>query len=197
MDDAGGRAGTDRHDRGVDLDELAELIRSRPPRAGATTIVAIDGPAGSGKTMLAGALAQRLDAPVVHMDDIYPGWGGLAAAVNLVAEQVLIPLATGRRARYRRYDWDRGEYAEWIEVPAASFLIVEGCGSGSRPGAAAVAFLIWMDAAHDLRMSRGIARDGESFRLQWERWARQEDALFAAEGTRDRADVRIDTTDAG
>jgi uridine kinase len=196
-DDATSRAGTDRTVRGVDLDELAQRIRATAPRADTTTIVAVDGPAGSGKTTLADALAQRLDAPVVHMDDLYPGWDGLAEGSARLAEQVLMPLAAGRPARYRRYDWDRGEYAEWIDVPAAPFLIIEGCGAGSRPGAAAVAFLIWMDARHDLRMTRGVARDGESFRPHWERWARQEDALFAAERTRDRADVRIDTTGTG
>ena len=43
-------------------------------------------------------------------------------------------------------------------------------------------------------MRRGIERDGEAFRPHWQRWARQEDALFAADRTRQRADLVVDTT---
>jgi hypothetical protein len=37
-----------------------------------------------------------------------------------------------------------------------------------------------------------MERDGEDYRPHWERWVRQEDVLFAAERTRQRADLRID-----
>lgn len=177
----------------LSLDALAHRITLVRPRAGSTTIVAIDGPAGSGKTTLAARLATRLDAPVVHMDDLYPGWDGLAEAARTVAEQVLVPLGANRSARYRRYDWHRGEYAEWVDVPAGPVLIIEGCGSGSTPGAGYLSMLIWVEAPHDIRMARGIERDGDGFRPHWQRWARQEDALFATERTRERADLRIDS----
>ena len=179
----------------LSLDSLADRIRLTKPRARATTIVAIDGPAGSGKTTLAGRLAARLAAPVVHMDDLYPGWDGLAEAAARIAEQVLVPLGEGRPASFRRYDWDRGEYADWVDVPEAPVLIVEGCGCGSTPGAAYLAMLLWVEAPHDLRMARGIERDGDGFRPHWERWAQQEDALFAAEQTRARADLHIASGD--
>ena len=42
-------------------------------------------------------------------------------------------------------------------------------------------------------MRRGLARDGELYRPHWERWAAQEEALFAADRTRDRADVVVST----
>jgi hypothetical protein len=42
-------------------------------------------------------------------------------------------------------------------------------------------------------MQPGIARDGEAYRPHWERWAAQERAHFAAEGTRERADLRLRT----
>ncbi len=43
-------------------------------------------------------------------------------------------------------------------------------------------------------MSRGIARDGEAYRPHWERWAEQEARLYAADRTRERADLVIDTS---
>ncbi|HEU4676488.1 MAG TPA: uridine kinase [Motilibacteraceae bacterium] len=171
---------------------LADRVLAAPPRAGATRVVAVDGPSGSGKTTLAGRLAALLGGPVVHLDDLYPGWDGLADAVPRLVEWVLEPLGRGEPARYRRYDWVEGVYAEWHEVPTAPVLVVEGCASGSLAAAPYLSLLVWVEAPHDLRMERGIARDGEAYRPHWERWARQEDELYRTQRTRERADVRVD-----
>jgi chloramphenicol 3-O-phosphotransferase len=177
----------------VEIAALAERVRSAPPRCGATRLVCIDGPSGSGKTTLATRLAGALgDPPVLHMDDIYPGWDGLAASVPLLYEQVVAPLAAGRPARYRRYDWHRGEFAEAHDLGVPELLVVEGAGCGARVVAGRAVLLIWIEAPRDERFRRGIARDGETYRPHWERWARQEAAHFAAEGTPGRADVRVD-----
>ena len=174
------------------LDALARSLRAAPPRAGRTRVLAIDGRGGSGKSTLAGRLAALLDAPVLHMDDLYPGWDGLAAAGPLLRQWVLEPLARGESGRYPRYDWGRDAYAEWTEVPASDALVVEGCACGSQVVAPYLSLLLWVDAPPSVRFDRGMERDGEAFRPHWERWARQEDALFAAENTRERADYRID-----
>jgi uridine kinase len=155
--------------------------------------VCVDGPSGSGKTMLAGRLTAALgDPPLVHMDDLYPGWDGLADAVPLLHDRVVAPLAAGHPARYRRYDWDRGTYAEEHDLGIPPLLVVEGVAAGARPVAAWTNLLVWVEAPGDERFRRGIARDGEAYRPHWERWARQEAAHFAVDGTRDRADVRVD-----
>jgi uridine kinase len=174
------------------IDELADRIEHTAPNAGSTRVVAIDGPAGSGKSTLAARLAGRLDAPTVRMDDLYPGWDGLAAGPARLLEWILEPLAAGRAARYRRYDWKANRYADWVEVPTAGTLIVEGCASGAQPAAPYLSFLIWVEAPHDVRMRRGIERDGEVVRPHWHRWAAQEQIHFTAEGTAGRADVCID-----
>lgn len=154
-------------------------------------MVAVDGPAGAGKTTLAARLSAALDAPVVHLDDLIPGWTGLDQAAARLVEWILAPLAAGHPARYRRYDWDRGEYAEWNDVPLARTLIVEGVASGSMAAAPYISFLVWVEAPSELRVQRGAVRDGEAKRQLWEEWAKQESALFEAERTRERADVRL------
>jgi uridine kinase len=174
------------------FEDLAAQVRNRPARAGATRVVAIDGHGGSGKSTLAARLANLLDAPVVHMDDIYPGWDGLAAAAPLLRDWVLEPLARGRPVRFQRYDWSLDRYHGWVDVPATDVLVVEGCGSGSRIVARYLSMLLWVDAPRAVRFARGIERDGEAYRPLWERWARQEDVLFAEERTRERADYVID-----
>lgn len=164
-----------------------------------TRVVAVDGPSGSGKTTFAAHLAARLGgAQIVHMDDLYPGWDGLAASVPTLVEQVLRPLADGRPAAFAPYDWERGRYAdERIPVPAAAWLVVEGVGCGSRACAPYLSALAWVSAEPGVRRRRGLTRDGAAYAPHWERWARQERALFAAEGTAARADVVLDTTPPG
>ncbi|MGH3089884.1 MAG: uridine kinase, partial [Rubrobacteraceae bacterium] len=145
-----------------------------------------------GKTVFAEKVSGALDAPTLHMDDIYPGWDGLADAVPKLVGWILEPLAKGRPVRYRRFDWERGEYAEWNEIPPPRVLVVEGVGSGARAASPRLSFLVWVEAPKDLRMRRGIERDGEAFRPHWEMWARQEEAMFAEERTRERADLLVD-----
>jgi predicted kinase len=177
----------------VEIAALARRVRAAPPRCGVTRLVCIDGPSGSGKTSLAARLTAALgDAPVLHMDDIYPGWDGLAASVPLLYEQVVRPLADGRSAGYRRYDWHRGGFGRVQDLGSPKLLVVEGAGSGARVIADRAVLLVWIEAPREVRFCRGIARDGETYRPHWERWARQEAAHFAAEGTAERADVRVD-----
>ena len=165
-------------------------------------MVAVDGPSGAGKSTFAdrlqSALKTEVPVPVIHLDDLFPGWDGLAEIVPLLLRWVLEPLADGRNPRYQRYDWLSGQYAEWHDVPIRTdpgqhpVLIVEGVGSGSRACAPFLSLVVWVDAPERLRMQRGIERDGEAYRPHWERWARQEDVLFNGEDTADRADVVVD-----
>ncbi|MHA6624775.1 uridine kinase [Pseudonocardia sichuanensis] len=181
------RAGT------ITFAALAVEVLAAPPRCGPTRLVCVDGPSGSGKTTFAARLAAALGgSPVLHMDDIYPGWDGLAAAVPLLHDQVVGPLAAARAARYRPYDWHRGEFAQPRELGTPPVLVVEGAGSGARVVAARAVLLVWIDAPREERYRRGIARDGDTYRPHWERWARQEAAHFAEEGTAERADFRVD-----
>lgn len=162
-------------------------------------VIAVDGPSGSGKTTYADVVADELAArtgtrpQVVHMDDVYPGWDGLADAVGLVAEWVLEPLAAGGDGGFRRWDWEAGRRGESIVVPQAEWVILEGVGSGSRACRPHQSALIWIEADEGVRMRRGIERDGEAYRPFWERWAKQEQELFAREDTRAHADLVIRT----
>jgi hypothetical protein len=161
---------------------------------GTTKVVAIDGPSGSGKTDFAAALATRLPGTqILHMDDLYPGWDGLAQAVTDLHDHVLAPLASGGQPAYRRWDWEHSRYAEWHHLPPTRLLLVEGVGSGAQPGWRLVSTLIWLEAGRAERFRRAIERDGAAYLPHWKRWAGREEALYEADGTRGRANVIIDT----
>lgn len=174
------------------LTTIADLVQSRPPRAGGTRVLAIDGPSGSGKTTLARRMRRVLGARSLHMDALYPGWDGLAEAPELLVAQVLRPLSEGRPASYRRWHWTEHRWAESHDVAPDPVLVVEGVGSGALAAAPFLSALVWIEAPREERRRRGIERDGEAYRPHWERWARQEATMFASDGTRERADVLVD-----
>jgi hypothetical protein len=78
-------------------------------------------------------------------------------------------------------------------VPHAPVVVVEGCGSSVGPAGARAAVRVWMEAPRAERLRRGLERDGETYRPHWERWAAQEDRLYAVDGTRAKADLVIRT----
>ena len=183
----------------VSVSGLTDKVRAASPRLGAVRLVVVDGPAGSGKTTLAVALATSLrasgpDVAVFHLDDIYEGWAGLDGVGERFAAWVLEPLAAGRPGRYRRYDWAAGAFAEWCDLPVPDVLVVDGCGAAQRSTDRFAALRIWVEAPAPLRLERGIARDGEALRAEWQRWMVVEADHFTRESTRARADVLVDGT---
>ena len=169
--------------------------RARPASLGSGRLICIDGPDGSGKTTLATEVADLSDAPVVHMDDLYPGWDGLFDVEPHVLG-VLLPLTTDTPGHYRRYDWEAGDYLEAHRVEPTPLLVLEGVGAGNRAWRHLVTTLVWVEAPSQVRLGRGVARDGEGARDRWLTWMRDEELLFAREQTRAAADLLLDTAPA-
>jgi uridine kinase len=182
----------------VSIDGLLDRVLAAPARLGRTKLISVDGPAGSGKTTLAARLAARAEARglnvlVLHMDDLYDGWDGATRGFGLLRDHVLSRLAEGREGRYRRYDWNLGAYAERHVVPVSvDLLIVEGVTAADRGAEPWPSLRIWIETSNDVRLDRGIDRDGEALRDRWLDWMRWERDHFAAENTRERADLIVD-----
>jgi uridine kinase len=180
------------------IDTLLDHVQAAAPRLGRTRLISIDGPAGSGKSTLATNIAARADARglhifTVHMDDLYDGWTGAVRGFGLLRDHVLQRMADGREGRYRRYDWYVGAYAELHVVPVTvELLIVEGVTSCDRDADRWQSLRLWIETSNEIRLERGIARDGEALRDHWLDWMRWERDHFAEEATRSRAHVIID-----
>jgi uridine kinase len=180
--------------------EVIESVLAHPPTLGRGRLVCVDGPAGSGKTTLGAALRRAArdllsadgTVALVHMDNAYAGWGGLETGMATVATSVVEPLRHGRPGRYRRFDWHVMAFAEEHVVTPVDVLVVEGVGSGAAAYDDAITSLVWVEAPADVRLDRGLARDGELLRNHWLVWREAEEAMFARERTRDRADVVVD-----
>lgn len=179
-------------------ERLVRLTLERPAALPGCRLVCVDGRAGSGKTTLGRAMLRAAEpfgsARLLHMDDMYEGWTGLGDVSARVQRDLVRPLSEGRAGRYRRYDWHRAELAEWCTVEPVDMLVLEGVGSGARSYQQHITTLVWVDAPEDLRVRRGVARDGEQVLPQWLAWMADEDVLFAREQTDRRADVVVDGT---
>lgn len=136
----------------------------------AVPVVTIDGYSGSGKSTLAAAIARLVSNwQVLHLDDWYPGWDGLAAGAD-IARRIAADLRGGRASSYEAWDWENGTTGATTRVPLAP-TIIEGCGAIE-----AVADLaVWIaDPGEDERRHRALARDGQTYAPHWQRWARQD-----------------------
>ena len=136
----------------------------------AVPVVTIDGYSGSGKSTLAAALARLVNGwQVLHLDDWYPGWDGLAEGAQ-IARRIAADLRGGRASSYEAWDWEAGETGATIRVPLAP-TIIEGCGAIE----AEADLTIWIaDPGEDERRSRALARDGQTYAPHWRRWAEQD-----------------------
>jgi uridine kinase len=180
----------------LNVDDLAHRIDAVAGRH-ATKLIAIDGWGGAGKSRLAAELETRLpSATVVHTDDFagprLPGWDW-----QRFAREVLGPIQSDRPARFQRYDWNRDQLGEWHDVQTGGTVIVEGVSASRRELGPAWDFVIWVECSRELRLSRGIERDGEALRWKWETiWMPEEDAYVRAQDPISRADVIVDGSDA-
>ena len=133
-------------------------------------VVTIDGYSGSGKSTLAAALARLVKGwQVLHLDDWYPGWDGLAAGAG-IARRIAADLRGGRASSYEAWDWDNGATGATVSVPLAP-TIIEGCGAIEAEADLA----IWIaDPGEEERRNRALARDGQTYAPHWRRWADQD-----------------------
>lgn len=172
----------------------ADRIRNLRPSCGPVRLVAVDGPAGSGKTTFAKRLAAALGCQVVHSDDFPVPWEeGPGGWFHALESQVLRPLQDGQPGSFRRYDWVRGEYAEHVTVPAAPVLVIEGVGTARASAARLLAFTVWVEAPEAVRFARVLERDGPELEPRWREWFAAEKAWFDEDRTRDRADLIVET----
>jgi hypothetical protein len=141
----------------------------------------------------AAAASKGVRVAALHLDDLYEGWSGLEGSLwPRLQVQVLEPLRRGRPGRYQRYDWPTERFDDWVDVPVPELLVLEGCGSARRAADQFASVRVWVEAPPDLRLRRGLERDGAAARDHWLRWMADEAEHFARERTRERADVRLD-----
>jgi uridine kinase len=170
-----------------ELDAIVEAIRSaKAPVGMKTRIVAVDGPGGAGKTSLADRLASELAAPVIHTDD-FASWENPSDWWPGLIAKALQPLAAGKPACFRPSTWGGAE-REPIEIEPAEFVILEGVTASREAFRPYLAYSIWIETPRELRLQRGLERDGEPALPHWRAWMEAEDRYVQRERPAEHAD---------
>ena len=164
----------------------------------AQPIIAIDGPAGAGKTTLAHdiklALAQHYAVTEIHMDDLYDGWDN---ALSTQLTETLLFIAdshkNARKISLSRYDWNSGSFLPATELAQSELIIFEGVGSGQMAIREYLSALIWIDIDESEGLARVLERDGIEIENQMRKWLATQEQHFRKEGTQNAADFVLTT----
>lgn len=170
----------------VDERPVLELIAAvRPARP--FRFVGIGGRGGAGKSTLAARLP---GAQVVGTDEF---WDGESFDLDRLRTEVFDPLLAGRMATYEAWDWTAQRPAGARTVAPAGLVVVEGVCALHRLFRDAYDVRVWVEAPYDVRLARGVARDGESSRETWvEHWMPTEDRYVERDDPVSAADVVVD-----
>lgn len=166
-------------------------------------LVAIDGRSASGKTTLAGELAEEFDASVIHMDDFFlpvelrtperfamPGGN---VHFERFQEEIMTPFEEGRLESYRRFDCKVLDFEEKKkQVKQGDVLFVEGAYSTLPRFGRYYDFSVFMDITYEEQIKRIEKRNGPEKCKQFvDRWIPLEEAYINAYQVKEQADYYI------
>jgi len=179
------------------IEKVSSQVLELIDRGNQTPIILIDGRAGSGKSTFAESLQQQLfrdgeSAPrVIHMDNIFEGWDGLALGSDYMVRFILQPLARRETASWQDWSWVKNQRSSWREFSGGTPLIVEGCGSLTERSKEHADISIWLEASEETRRARWIQRERHLEKFDF--WAAQELDFYAREKSQSLADLVIKT----
>jgi uridine kinase len=168
--------------------QLADQLRAA---SGSVRLVGIDGCGGAGKSTFADRLARHGDGwPVVHTDDFATHDEPLEWWPRMLAD-VIEPLSRRQPATFTPYDWVNRRPGRPTTVGAADVVVIEGVGATRSAWRDRLALRIWIDTDSELRLRRGLARDGDELAEFWRGWRIAEDRYVAEEDPAAYADLIV------
>jgi uridine kinase len=187
-----------------DVTKVLSLVE-RASVAGRTTLVAVDGLMGAGKSTLTAQVAEAIgDAAVVPGDDFYrpiaePQRLRLAPRDSYeeyfewqrLRDSLLVPLIRKSRARYRRHDWASDVLAEWHEVGPGGVVIVDGVFSTRPELMQYYGVTVFVDTPREQRLDRIPDRGYKD--VSWvDHWTAAEDWYLTNVRPRERVALVLD-----
>ena len=170
--------------------EIKKLILAATfPDQMKTRIVAIDGCGGAGKTTFAASLAETLEnCPVIHTDD-FASWNHPIDWYPRLIEQVLELLRHNQVAHFQKFDWQANQLGHWEILEPCNVVILEGVSASRSEFRRYLSFSIYIHTDRELRLKRGIERDGEEIMPLWQEWMAEEDEYVLRDQPQKYADL--------
>ncbi len=167
-------------------------------------VIAIDGRAASGKTTLASALSEILDADVIRMDDFFvpPELRSeerfRKAGENIHHERFIsevLPFITEKKPfSYRIFDCSLMDYNGERKIGDKSFRIVEGSYSCHPKFSSYADITVFSNVSEGEQIERIRKRNGEEMLKMFQsRWIPMEEEYFSCYDIKNKADIRSDS----
>ena len=160
------------------------------------TLLAIDGPAGAGKTTLAAKLEAEYSAHstvrTIHMDDLYNGWDdALGQSLTDTLHTITSAYLSGVTCTIKIFNWHLMKFdREEIIVPT-DCLILEGVGAAQAVVRNAGATTYWLDIDAETGLKRVLTRDGAHIEKQMRQWQIQQSIHFDVDQTRENCEFKL------
>jgi uridine kinase len=177
------------------MTQLARVINLMSAAGGTNglVVVGIGGHGASGKSTLAAKLASMLDGVQVIPTDAF--WNGSSFDLARLRTEVLDVLLAGETASYDAWDWASASAAGRRLVEPTGVVIIDGVCALHEMFRADLDVRIWVDTPADIRLERGVARDGEASRSRWvDVWMPNEARYVAHDRPIECAHIIIDGT---
>lgn len=108
--------------------------------------------------------ARIADAQIVATDEF---WNGTMFDLERLRRSVLDPLLTGETVVFDGWDWAAKVSRPGRTLSPTGVVIVEGVCALHQMFRDDLSVRVWVDAPADVRLARGVARDGEASRRTW------------------------------
>jgi len=174
--------------RPVDARPVLARIAALRPAGRPFVLVGIGGHGAAGKSTLA---RQIHAAQVVGTDEF---WDGTDFELSRLRAEVFEPLLNGDEATYHAFSWElQAPLPEPCHVSPEGVIVIEGVCALHRLFREAYDLKVWVEAPRELRLARGLARDGEGARRIWEEtWMPNEDRYVERDDPISAADLTVD-----
>ena len=160
------------------------------------TLLAIDGPAGAGKTTFAAKLEAELSVhstvKVIHMDDLYNGWdNALSNPLSEILDSISTAHLAGREFVIKIFNWHTMEFDSEERITPTDYLIIEGVGAAQQIVRETGATTYWLDIEPEIGLQRVLDRDGAHLEVQMHQWQVDQDKHFARDETRENCEFKL------
>ena len=160
------------------------------------TLLAIDGPAGAGKTTFAAKLETELSesatVKVIHMDDLYNGWeNALSNALSEILDRISTAHLANRDFVIKIFNWKTMQFDTEETIVPTDYLIIEGVGAAQQIVRDSGATTYWLDIEPEIGLQRVLERDGAHIEAQMRRWQVEQDKHFARDETRENCEFKL------
>jgi uridine kinase len=160
------------------------------------TLLAIDGPAGAGKTTLAAKLEAEYSlhstVRTIHMDELYNGWDdALGQSLTDTLQAITSAYLSDNECTISIFNWHLMKFDREEVITPTDYLILEGVGAAQEIVRKAGATTYWLDIDAETGLQRVLARDGAHIEKEMRQWQIQQSIHFAKDQTRENCEFKL------